>query len=104
MKKIAKNRSFYIKAAEAVLIMTVSFVICFFNVFNNLFGLLLYLFRSRRLQKGAEERLLDALNRHRDDPPGKLLPEIRADVDAFVGDAPQFDDITMMAFRFSGKA
>ena len=52
----------------------------------------------------GEERLLDALNRHRDDPPEKLLPEIRADVDAFVGDAPQFDDITMMAFRFSGKA
>ena len=25
---------------------------------------------------------------------------VRADVDAFVGDAPQFDDITMLAFRY----
>lgn len=28
-----------------------------------------------------------------------LLPMVRADVDAFVGDAMQFDDLTMLAFR-----
>lgn len=29
----------------------------------------------------------------------ELLPQVRADVDAFVGDAVQFDDLTMLAFR-----
>ena len=27
---------------------------------------------------------------------------VRSDVDAFVGDAPQFDDITMLGLRFFG--
>ena len=25
------------------------------------------------------------------------------DIDEFVGDAPQFDDITMLAFRYNGR-
>jgi sigma-B regulation protein RsbU (phosphoserine phosphatase) len=28
---------------------------------------------------------------------------VKRDVDAFVGEAPQFDDITMLALRYFGK-
>ena len=31
-----------------------------------------------------------------------LLRGLRTDIDAFVGDAPQFDDITMLALEFNG--
>ena len=33
-----------------------------------------------------------------------LCQRVRADVDAFVGDAPQFDDITMLAIEYRGGA
>lgn len=45
------------------------------------------------------ERMLDALNRKKDDAPEELLQEVKADIDAFVGDAMQFDDITMLALK-----
>ena len=32
--------------------------------------------------------------------PHELLPLVKADIDAFVGDAPQFDDITMLCMEF----
>ncbi len=44
-------------------------------------------------------RLLAALNDNPQTPPSRLLPAIRADIDRFVQEAPQFDDITMMAFE-----
>ncbi len=50
------------------------------------------------------QRMLDALNKDPNATPKKLLDAVRDDIDEFVGAAPQFDDITMMAFRFSGKA
>ena len=50
------------------------------------------------------ERMLDALNRDSAAAPRQLLANVRADIDAFVGEAPQFDDITMMAFRYFGPA
>jgi serine phosphatase RsbU (regulator of sigma subunit) len=28
---------------------------------------------------------------------------VKADVDRFVGDAPQFDDLTMLGFEFRGE-
>ena len=31
-----------------------------------------------------------------------LCKNIKSDVDGFVGDAPQFDDITMLAFKYIG--
>ena len=34
--------------------------------------------------------------------PEKLLENLRKDIDKFVGTAPQFDDITMLGFRFYG--
>ena len=31
--------------------------------------------------------------------PEKLLRDVKQDIDRFVGDAPQFDDITMLAIQ-----
>ena len=35
--------------------------------------------------------------------PAELLPAIKADLDAFVGEAEQFDDITMLCVKFNAK-
>ena len=50
----------------------------------------------------GEERLLKVLNSCQFDTMEELLTVVRADVDTFVGDAPQFDDLTMVAVRFNG--
>lgn len=50
----------------------------------------------------GEERLLSALNRSKNADVETLCKAVLRDVDAFVEDAPQFDDITMLAFRFHG--
>ena len=50
----------------------------------------------------GEERLLEALNEHPDASPEELLHNVRSAVDAFVGDAPQFDDLTMIGFHYYG--
>ena len=47
------------------------------------------------------ERILDALNRNKDAEMADLIKAVQADVDTFVGDAPQFDDLTMLAFRLN---
>ena len=44
----------------------------------------------------GEERLLDALRRNRDRPATDVQEAVLAEVRAFVGDAPQFDDLTWM--------
>ena len=49
------------------------------------------------------ERMLGALNRNREKTPQGLLEGVRAEVDAFVGDAPQFDDLTMLCVELRGK-
>ena len=46
------------------------------------------------------KRLEQSLVRYSDKSVHELLPLVKADVDAFVGDAPQFDDITMICFEF----
>ena len=48
----------------------------------------------------GEERMLTALNHHCGEAPNQILPGVRGEIDAFVGDAPQFDDITMLCLRF----
>ena len=45
------------------------------------------------------ERLEKVLGEHATENPKDILSAIRRDVDDFVGDAPQFDDLTMMAFE-----
>ncbi len=50
----------------------------------------------------GEERLLNALNARDFEKTDEICTYIKSEVDAFVGDAPQFDDITMLAFRYFG--
>ncbi|MBQ3405335.1 MAG: PP2C family protein-serine/threonine phosphatase, partial [Oscillospiraceae bacterium] len=45
------------------------------------------------------ERTVDALNRYREGTPKDILDGIRKSVDEFVGDAAQFDDLTMLCLE-----
>ena len=49
------------------------------------------------LQLFGTSRMIEALNRQPDAAPEKLLENVRSAVNEFVGDAPQFDDLTMLA-------
>ncbi len=49
------------------------------------------------------ERMLAALNAETDACPEKVLKNVRGAVDAFVQDAEQFDDITMLCMEYYGK-
>ena len=48
----------------------------------------------------GEQRLLDFINSLETTEPESLCKRIKEDVDKFVGTAPQFDDITMLAMNF----
>ena len=48
------------------------------------------------------ERALKALNMYKDASMEGLLQGVKADQDDFVGEANQFDDITMIGFRYIG--
>lgn len=49
------------------------------------------------------DRMLTALNRDPDAKAEVLLKNVREAIDGFVGDAPQFDDITMLGLNYYGK-
>ena len=53
------------------------------------------------VQMFKDERMLEALNTEPDAEPEKLLQNVKAAVDEFVGDAEQFDDLTMMCIKFN---
>ena len=46
------------------------------------------------------DRMLAALSGCGSDRPKELLEAVKNDIDAFVGSAPQFDDITMLGFHY----
>ena len=48
----------------------------------------------------GEERLLAFMNQNDSMEATELLPTLKANIDEFVGDAPQFDDITMLIFDY----
>lgn len=48
-------------------------------------------------------RMIDALNRCKDTPCKDLLRCIKEDIDRFVGESPQFDDITMLTLEMRGE-
>ena len=48
------------------------------------------------------ERMLSTLNENKGSSPTELLKNIRQSVDGFVKNAEQFDDLTMLAFEFTG--
>ena len=58
------------------------------NIGNELFG---------------EDRLINCLTKHSNDSVEDLCKVVHTAVDEFVGEAPQFDDITMLALRFHGR-
>lgn len=51
----------------------------------------------------GNERIVNSLNIEPDAEPKELLHTLRTEIDHFVGDAPQFDDITMLGFKYYGK-
>lgn len=51
----------------------------------------------------GSERLHRVLNDNLGANPEALLTAVKADVDRFVGDAPQFDDITMLCMEYRGQ-
>ena len=58
------------------------------NVHNELYGM---------------ERLGKILNKVKNGTPQEILPAVKADIDEFVGKAPQFDDITMLCLEYKAK-
>ena len=50
----------------------------------------------------GNERLYQTLNQNKDKTPKELLAKIKEDVDRFVGEAQQFDDITMLCLEYKG--
>ncbi|MBP5605885.1 MAG: SpoIIE family protein phosphatase, partial [Ruminiclostridium sp.] len=58
---------------------------------------------NAELQLFGTERLADALNSAPEAALSDLLQTVRGKVDDFVGEAPQFDDLTMLALRYIGQ-
>ena len=50
----------------------------------------------------GEERMLVAMNRSKDLSPEETIASIRKAIDIFVDGAEQFDDITILAFKYYG--
>ena len=50
----------------------------------------------------GEDRMIEALNKSSDKGTAMLLPAVKEAIDDFVGEAPQFDDITMLIFEYKG--
>ena len=48
------------------------------------------------------DRMIEALNRDPDAAPELILKNVRAGVDGFVREAEQFDDLTMLCFKYIG--
>ena len=55
------------------------------------------------LEQYGTGRLVDALNAKEAATPRETIENIYASVDAFVNDAPQFDDLTMMCIKYNGQ-
>ncbi len=51
----------------------------------------------------GEERLRTLMNEHQESGVQVICEAVKADMDAFVGEAEQFDDITMLCLRFHGE-
>ena len=49
------------------------------------------------------DRMIDAINKNRDKDPEEEIKAVREAVDAFVGDAERFDDMTMLCLEYTGK-
>lgn len=50
------------------------------------------------------DRMIEVMNKHKDCGPTELLKKIKAEVDGFVGEAEQFDDLTMLCIKLTDIA
>lgn len=50
----------------------------------------------------GEDRMVESLNRHSGENVESILKNVREDIDSFVGEAPQFDDLTMLIITYKG--
>ena len=50
----------------------------------------------------GDDRLIEALNTDPDVPPESVIENVRAGIRSFVAGSEQFDDITMLCFKFKG--
>ena len=58
---------------------------------------------NRKNEQYGMHRLEKVLAQNSEKTPAELLPAIKADLDAFVGEAEQFDDITMLCIKYNPK-
>jgi len=52
----------------------------------------------------GEDRLIKTLNENKDKTAIDLCKSVKSTIDEFVGEAPQFDDITMLSLKYNKKA
>lgn len=45
------------------------------------------------------DKMIDVLNSNKDESPEDIIKNVKKSVDEFTGDAPQFDDVTMLCFE-----
>ena len=55
---------------------------------------------DKDVKQYGTDRLLAALNANKDIPLERLLPRVRKNLAEFVGEAEQFDDVTMLGFKY----
>ena len=58
---------------------------------------------NKKNQLFGTDRMLESLNINPGADPQILLQNVKLEIDGFVGDAPQFDDITMMCLLYNGS-
>lgn len=54
------------------------------------------------VEQYGTDRLLDVLNEHKEESMKDILSAVKDNLDDFVGTADQFDDVTMLGFRYNG--
>jgi serine phosphatase RsbU (regulator of sigma subunit) len=55
-------------------------------------------------QEFGDDRLVECVRANRGLPPAKLLEQVMASIKAFVKDAPQSDDVTVLVLEYTGQA
>ncbi len=58
---------------------------------------------NEQTEQYGDLRMLQVLNRDKDQPMEEILPDVRKDISDFAGNAEQFDDITMLGFTWKGQ-
>ena len=59
--------------------------------------------KNANKEQFGSERLLKALNKDSSLAPKEMLKQVRTEVDLFVEEAEQFDDLTMVCLEYKGK-